>query len=113
MAKPKITKIKASDNKKPAPEAQEKIEKTERIEKKSDKNIKKSGEKKPFFFFRPFIALGHYFRDSWRELRQVRWPSGKATWKLVLAVIIYSAIIMGFITLLDMLFSYLSNIILA
>ena len=43
--------------------------------------------KKPFILFRPFVALGHYIRDSWRELRQVRWPNRKMTWKMVLAVI--------------------------
>ncbi len=68
--------------------------------------------KKPFILFRPFIALGHYLKDSWNELRQVRWPTRKATWKMFFAVIIYTALFMIFITLLDLFFSWLFNLIL-
>lgn len=71
----------------------------------------KSG-KKPFILFRPFVALWHYLRDSWRELRQVRWPNRKATWQLVLAVIVYSILFVILISLLDMFFSWLFNLIL-
>ena len=119
----KITKIKASDPQKPKEEVElKKTEKSEvkeskkiakKAEQKSEKSTKKSADKKPFFLFRPFIALGRYVRDSWRELRAVRWPSRKSTWGLVLAVFVYSALIMGFILLLDTGLNYLSNLILA
>ena len=70
------------------------------------KSTKKSSQaetgKKPFILWRPFIALGHYLRDSWRELRQVRWPNRKATWKMVLAVLIYSALFVVLISVLDL-----------
>ena len=51
----------------------------------------------------PFRAIGRYFRDSFRELRQVRWPNRKTTWKITLSVIIYVLIIGAFIMLLDIL----------
>ena len=51
----------------------------------------------------------NYFRDSWREIRQVRWPNRKATWKMVLAVIIYTAIFIVALTLIDALFSLIFN----
>lgn len=73
----------------------------------------KKAPKKPFVLFRPFIALGHYLRDSWQEIRQVRWPNRKATWKMVLAVIIYTAIFVVFLMALDALFSLIFNQILA
>ncbi len=50
---------------------------------------------------KPFIKLGHYIADSWREIRQVRWPNRKTTWKMVLAVIVYTAIFVLFIILAD------------
>lgn len=35
-----------------------------------------------------------YFASSWRELRKVRWPNRKETWRLTLAVFIF-AIVFG------------------
>lgn len=50
----------------------------------------------------PFKLLGKflrwiipsYFISSWRELRKVRWPNRKETWRLTLAVFIF-AIVFG------------------
>ena len=76
--------------------------------KPSKKTVNKSTEpKNSFFLFRPFFAFGRYFRDSWRELRQVRWPNRRATWALTLAVILFSLIFAAFIMLFDWLFNYL------
>ena len=72
---------------------------------------KKSG-KKVFILFRPFVAFFRYLRDSWREIRQVRWPSRKATWKMLLAVLVYTALFVALITLLDLLFRWLFGMIL-
>ena len=69
-------------------------------------------DKKSFILFRPFVALWHYLRDSWKELRQVRWPNRKTTWKMVLAVIVYSILFVILISLLDLFFSWLFNLIL-
>ena len=125
----KITRIKASDGPSKKEEADEpaitrkkvvvkdkKSEKAKRKDKKvAEKNVAagKKAEKKPFILIRPFVYLGRYIRDSWRELRQVRWPNRKATWKMVLAVLIYTAIFVIFISLLDLFFTWLFNLILA
>lgn len=85
--------------------------KSDKALKKSEKSLEKS--KKPFILFRPFLALGRYLRDSWREIRQVRWPSRAATWKMVLAVFIYAAIFMIFILLLDTGLNFITNLILS
>lgn len=122
----KITRIKASDgpSKKDADEpaitrkkvvvkdkktAKDKREKLKKAEKEIGKN---KSERKPFILFRPFVALFRYLRDSWHELRQVRWPNRKATWKMVLAVLVYTALFVIIISLLDLLFSWLFNLIL-
>ena len=70
---------------------------------KKDKKYKKrsNNQHKPFILFRPFIAFGHYIRDSWRELRKVEWPSRRATWKMTLGVIIFCVFIGVFVLLCD------------
>ena len=109
---PKSTTEKPSNKQAKSDKAQKKAEKkAAKAEKKANRAAKNAG-KKPFVLFRAFIALGRYIRDSWHELRLVRWPSRKSTWGLVLAVFIYTAIFVVFITLLDMLFNYLSNLML-
>ena len=123
----KITRIKASDGpskeeKSDAPtitrkkvvvkdkkSTKAKVKATKKAEKKL---VKTKKGKKTFILFRPFVAFGRYLRDSWRELRQVRWPNRKATWKMVLAVIVYTALFMAIIALLDLFFTWLFNIIL-
>ncbi|MBQ3473836.1 preprotein translocase subunit SecE [Candidatus Saccharibacteria bacterium] len=121
----KITRIKASDSPKKKEEEtptitrkkvvveDKKSEKLKRKEaKKAEKNIDKKSEKKPFILIRPIVYLFRYIRDSWRELRQVRWPNRKATWKMVLAVIVYTILFVVIISLLDIFFSWLFNLIL-
>ena len=133
MAKPKITRIKAGESSKATEEEQtpitrkkvvvkdKKLDKENRKEAKKEaklakkeakKEAKEKGEKKPFILFRPFVALFRYLRDSWREIRQVRWPNRKATWKMVLAVLVYTALFVVIITLLDMFFTWLFSLIL-
>ena len=123
----KITRIKASDSSSKKEEKSEptitrkkvvvkdkKSEKTKRDKlKKAEKQIgkSKSTEKKPFILFRPFVALFRYLHNSWLELRQVRWPNRKATWKMVLAVAIYTALFVALISLLDMFFTWLFSLI--
>ena len=124
----KITRIKASDSSSKKEEKSEptitrkevvvkdkKSEKTKRDNiKKAEKQIgkSKSTEKKPFILFRPFVALFKYLRNSWMELRQVRWPNRKATWKMVLAVLVYCLIFVVIISLLDLFFGWLFKLIL-
>ena len=121
----KITRIKASDspNKIKDEEAtitrkkvvveDKKSEKEKKKEaRKAKKEIDRKNGKKPFILIRPFVYLFRYIRDSWRELRQVRWPNRKATWKMVLAVVIYTALFVIIISLLDIFFSFIFNLIL-
>ncbi len=114
----KITKIKASDPGKSSGSAPKKPQKTKKEKVVSDtpkpqKASKKASEelKKPFILIRPFVYLGRYIRDSWREIRQVRWPSRKATWKLVLAIFVYTGIFIALIVLLDMLFTWIFGLL--
>ncbi len=83
---------------------------------KTSKHTKNTTGEKPlkevFILARPFVALGRYLRDSWREIRQVRWPNRKATWKMTLAVFIYCAIFMVFILVLDALFTFIFDLLL-
>lgn len=116
----KITRIKAKDPTKPkekkTPElnaSKEPTKKELRLAKEVDKKLKKEKErksnKKPFVLFRPFIALGKYLKESWQELRQVRWPNRKAAWKMVLAIFVYTAIFVAFLVLVNILFDLLFN----
>lgn len=89
-------------------EQPKKVESDKKSDKQSDK---KKSTKKPFILIRPIVYFFRYLRDSWREIRQVRWPSRKATWKLFFAIIIYVLIIGGIIMLLDIFFTWLFNTI--
>ena len=123
----KITRIKANDSaSRPSEDDEPSItrkkvvvndKKTNKAKIKERKEAEKSitldkKQKKTFILFRPFVALWRYLRDSWKELRQVRWPNRKATWKMVLAVIVYTALFVVIISLLDLFFTWLFNLIL-
>lgn len=81
--------------------------------------IKASGSKKPEkatkqnAFVRTLKAIGGYFAGAWYELRQVRWPTRRSTWELTLAVILFSAFFAVIILLLDSLFKYLFELLIA
>lgn len=109
---------KASDSKtmsKKSAKLDHKAAKAEAKKVKADKKAKKSSEEKPlkevFILARPFVALGRYIRDSWREIRRVRWPNRKATWKMTGAVLAYCVVFMVFIVLLDSFFTWLFSLI--
>ena len=93
-----ITRIKSKDAPKEKPK--------EAPEKKPKKT-----SKKPFILIRPIVYFFRYLRDSWTEIRQVRWPSRKAAWKLFFAIIIYTVLIGAIIMLLDVFFTWLFNLI--
>ncbi len=100
----KITRIKASDPNKPKEKSEPTVKESKPVEVKKAPKKEPKTSKKPFILFRPFVALGRYLKNSWLELRQVRWPNRKATWKMVLAVFVYTFIFGGFLLLLDVLF---------
>jgi preprotein translocase subunit SecE len=59
------------------------------------------------YVFRPIKFIGHYivppyFRNSWRELKLVTWPTRKQSRQLTLAVIIFSVVLGSFVALLDL-----------
>ena len=109
---PPITRAKVSIEDKKSKKSALKAQKNAKKEQKQKERAKAEAEgKKVFILFRPFVALGRYLRDSWREIRQVRWPNRKATWKMVLAVLIYTALFVLIISLLDMFFTWLFSLI--
>ena len=79
---------------------------------KAKANTPEKPLKQVFILARPFVALGRYLRNSWHELRQVRWPNRAATWKMTLAVLVYCAIFIVFIMLLDALFTFIFDLLL-
>jgi preprotein translocase SecE subunit len=60
---------------------------------------------------RPVFAIGGYFKGSWQELRQVRWPNRKATWGMTAAVIFFTGLFVAIIVGLDWVFSTLFKLI--
>lgn len=52
-------------------------------------------------------ATGGYFVGAWHELREVRWPTRRATWGLTAAVLLFSAVLGLFIIGLDLGFEQL------
>lgn len=48
---------------------------------------------------RSFIP--RFFKEAWQELRQVEWPDKKQTFKLTMAVFIFSVIFGAIITVVD------------
>lgn len=52
-------------------------------------------------------AIGGYFAGSWRELRQVNWPTRPATWSMTFAVLVFTLILAVIILLLDIGFEQL------
>lgn len=47
------------------------------------------------------IVFPKYFRNSWRELRQVSWPNRRQTQQLTFAVLIFAAIFGALVSILD------------
>lgn len=60
---------------------------------------------------RPRSPFKGYFINSWRELKNVKWPSRKEAWKLTFAVIIFSVVFAAFLTALDFAFERLAKVI--
>ncbi|MBQ3261076.1 preprotein translocase subunit SecE [Candidatus Saccharibacteria bacterium] len=107
-----ITRIKAKEAPEKSPKDGE-AKKTAPKEKPAKvRKPKDKATKKPFILFRPFVAFGRYLRDSWRELRQVRWPSRKLTWKMVLAVLVYTVLFGALLVVFDILFDFIFSLIL-
>lgn len=61
---------------------------------------------------KPFQAMGRYFKGAWVELKQVHWPNRRATWSMTGALLLYTAIFVTIILLIDVFFEYLFKLIL-
>ena len=79
--------------------------------KKEKKGLLKVLAKIGNFFAKGFKKVGGYFKGSWGELKQVRWPNRRATWSLTGAVILFTALFLGLIILLDAGFDLLFKLI--
>ena len=118
-----VTRIKAGDKKsdETPQESSKNVKRAVKIakkmvseEKKQAKKAKKAEkEKKPMSMpVRIITAPFRYIRDSWIEIRQVRWPNRKTTWGLVGAIFVYSAFFIILVMLLDALFNFIFSKIL-
>lgn len=47
------------------------------------------------------IFFLRYFRNAWKELKLVSWPSRKETWQLTFAVFVFAIVFAVFITAID------------
>ena len=95
-----VKRVKAAKDSGPSKKAAKTAAKAKKAHEKADKKSLAQKESK------------NYFKNAWLELRQVRWPSKKATWKMVLAIFVYTGIFIAIIMLLDALFTWLFGIIL-
>ena len=86
-------KAKGSESKKAVAEKKAKAKEIKKAEKKAAKKDKEVG----------------YLRGSFQEIRQVRWPNRKETWKMTLSVIVYVIILAAAIMLLDALLQLIFN----
>lgn len=98
----KVTRIAASDSGKTKRKDQPKSAAVRR--KQSEAQTEENRNKLGGFF--------GYFVGAWKELRQVHWPTRRATWSLTGAVLAFSAFFVLFILLLDALFKYVFESIL-
>lgn len=97
--KTKVTRIKAQADAKPAkPTAAKPAAKTKIKPVKSHRPAPK--------LLRPLAKLGNYFKQSFLELRQVKWPTRKETWSMTLAVIAYAVILTTAVLILDNFFKW-------
>ena len=96
-AETKVTRIKAKDT------SSKVTKKVPTEDKKPTKTKERSGNP----FIRALKSIGGYFKGAWAELRQVRWPTRKATWGLTIAVILFSLFFVVLIALLDLFFNFI------
>lgn len=64
------------------------------------RGLSKLGKFKPFRIL-GFIIVPPYFRNSWKELRQVTWPSRRDSRRLTFAVIVFAIVFGCLVALLD------------
>ncbi len=122
--KSKVTRITAKDDTPKQAKAATQTAKKTRV-KKTPKvkavKLSRAGKKakkaqKPLskhWYVRIFQRIGRYVMGSWTELKQVRWPTRKATWSLTIAVLLFSAFFVVVIMGLDYVFNALFELIIS
>lgn len=73
----------------------QKIDQAKKPAKQPKKRVRRAAKValKPFSVFRIFrFLVPSYFRNSWKELRQVTWPTRKETWKMTFAVFVFATV---------------------
>lgn len=101
----KVTRITAKDDAPSSPKAvDEKVQKTEKVKQPRVRKARSNNV---------FARIWAYFKGAWAELRMVRWPNRSATWGLTIAVILFSLFFVVVVILLDMLFKYVFQLIIA
>ena len=93
---PKITRIKASDN--GVKKEKRSILKAVRPEKDVASVKKQIADEKKVNVLR---RIGGYFKGSWEEIKLVRWPDRRSTWKMTGALIAFTVAFAVVILLLD------------
>ena len=80
---------------------------------KKDKKADKKSAHQPVEAHKkaPIFAIINYFKGSWYELRQVRWPDRATTWKMTGVLLLFTAVFTTIILLLDAGFKYLFQVI--
>lgn len=97
---PVVRRIKASEDKQPT--AKRPLVRRKRTVINGDAGEPKKG------FFSKFFG---YFKGAWHELKQVRWPNRRATWSMTAALLIFTAIFVAFILVIDLVFESLFKLI--
>ena len=110
MADKKVTRISAKDDRTVAKKAAKTSTKAPKKVAKA-KKVRKERQESKNPVIRTLQRIGGYFAGAWFELKQVHWPTRRATWELTLAVILFSIFFVVLIVLLDLLFQYLFELI--
>lgn len=113
-----ITKIKAKnnrDNKQPKPirlklTKESKLDKAKVSKTTKSKELKVTKEPKNKIV-KIILKIGGYFKGSWQELKQVRWPNRRAAWALTGAVLLFTGFFVVLIIFLDYIFQLLFKLI--
>lgn len=112
-----VTRLKATDTAPKTKKTEVEVEtvKIKATDQKAIAKVEKPKTKRtisPKSALKPLKASGSYFVGAWQELRQVHWPTRRATWGMTLAVLAYSAFFVLLVLLLDAGFKYLFDLIL-
>ena len=108
-ASTKVTRIKASESStKKAPVAKAKPA----IDSKKKEAVAKQEKREQRGSRNPLRPIANYFKGSWYELTQVRWPDRKSTWGMTGALVAFTLFFVVIVLLFDYGFAQLFKLIL-